>query len=203
MNQRRWLWIAVCVLLFAVGCGGTKTEKGPEASACPALDTLLEAVAKLEAQLNAAPWAECEAALAGTLTRLEQNIRENDQICHFLNQKQRPELSRFAFVDALRGRIERDTVADGIYFLIRLRGIFSADPAISEYFSEELAYVATANPKCYLDYLRDNPDQERMLLHSTKWNPLLLDDLIAGFQPLSGAAGILDFLQQLKDDQSP
>jgi hypothetical protein len=43
--------------------------------------------------------------------------------------------------------------------MLRWMGIFKGDPEISEFFSEEISYVAIGNPACYLGYVQQNPDR--------------------------------------------
>jgi hypothetical protein len=85
---------------------------------------------------------------------------------------------------------------------LRWMGIFKRDPEISEFFSEEMHQLAKDNPACYLGYLQQNPDQEVMLLYSTRWHTLDLDTLVARFTRLPDSEPVVSFLRNLKDQKT-
>lgn len=189
-------------LLLATACQPSPSDPdaGPDpAPRCAALDTLMATLHAVDSLLPLPNnWPNCSDRLRRVLDLMERNVRQGDESCHYLNQQNYPERPRFLFVDHLADRIRRDTLSEGLYFFVRLRGIFSDDPEISEYFSEELAHVALVNPVAYLDYLHANPDQEVMLLYSTKWTLLDADRLIGQFSGLEGSAPVVDYLRDWK-----
>lgn len=194
------------ILLFSLLCTCLLTacadpaRNTPKAQApCHQLDSLLQQVTAVEtALLEDQDWTTCANLLRPMLDDLRHNMQDDSSECNFLNLKKFPDHDRFMFVELLRDRTEQDTIPEGIYFLLRLRGIFDTDHDISEYFSEELHLVALNNPHCFDTYLRTNPDQEVMLLYSTKWNPLDLDTLIAKFNRIDSASPAVTFLTDLK-----
>lgn len=155
-----------------------------------------------EALLNGEAWETCIPLLDRSLAGLEANQLEEDKPCDYLDQRLAPDEPRLLFVESLRDRIESDTISAGIYYLLRFRGVFKEDREISEFFSEELATIAMRNPACYLGYVSENPDQEVMLLYSTKWNKLDLDTLLGGFEDLDSLGTVSAFLQNLKEEQT-
>lgn len=170
---------------------------------CPELAKVLDRIGKLDSLLEMkAEWPAIANVMDAALKGLALNMRQEKEICNYLNLQQYPDQPRFLFADALALRTLQDTLPAGIYYLLRLRGIFSEDAAISEYFSEELARMALQNPACYLGYLLENPDQEVMLLYSTKWNYLDADLLIERFQNLRGAEAVVSYLKNWKTKRS-
>jgi hypothetical protein len=152
--------------------------------------------------LESAPWETCKPYLQASLAPLARNQRPDNPDCNYLDQRYRPDEPRLLWVEDLRNRIEEDTISEGIYYLLRWRGIFKTDPEISEFFSEELSYVAMSNPACYWGYLAQNPDQEVMLLYSTKWNTLDLDTLVNRFGRLPDAGPVVQFLHNLQEQKT-
>lgn len=187
------IWIPV--LLFSA-CGGAKTARDSSLpGACEALDSLFDKLAKMEmALLDGEDWKQCKPLVQDGLAALEARHKAGDTICNYLDQRHHPDIPRLLWVESLRSRIEEDTIAEGIYYLLRFRAVFKDDQEISEFFSEELASIALNNPNCYLGYLIENPDQEVMLLYSTKWNRLDMASQAKAFENLEGGAIVADFL---------
>lgn len=172
-------------------------------STCAELDSLFQTLNALDSVLmNDAPWQECLPYLDASLPALTHNQRAENKDCNYLDQRYKPDILRLGFVESLRSRIEADTLSQGIYYMLRWMGIFKGDPEISEYFSEEISYVAMENPACYLSYLQHNPDQEVMLLYSTKWNVPDLDSLLSRFSRIPGSESVTGFLSNLKDQKT-
>jgi hypothetical protein len=171
--------------------------------ACGELDSLFTTLTAMDSVLmNGEPWEVCKPYLQSSLSPLSRNQRKDNKDCNYLDQRIRPDEPRLLWVETLRSRIEEDTISEGIYYLLRWRGIFKDDPEISEFFSEELSYVAMGNPACYWGYMRQNPDQEVMLLYSTKWNAMDLDTLEGRFSRLTGADPVVSFLHNLKEQKT-
>lgn len=202
MRILKGISVAFCLCLAACRQEPTTNVQLPP-SQCAELDSLLETLHELDSVLmNNAQWATCIPYLDGSLESLSHNQRPENKDCNYLDLTYKPDEVRLQFVETLRSRIEQDTIADGIYYLLRWMGIFNADPEISEFFAEEISYVATENPACYLRYLKANPDQEVMLLHSTKWNTMDLDSLAARFARLPEADAVVGFLRSLKEQKT-
>jgi hypothetical protein len=192
------------ILLLATACRqeGTTTPT-PIASPCAELDSLFSTLKAMDSVLlEGTYWEECVGLLQTSLQQLSHNQRPENKDCNYLDQRILPDEPRLLFVETLRSRIEQDTLPAGIYYLLRYRGIFKEDPEISEFFSEELAHLAYSNPACYLGYLNQNPDQEVMLLYSTRWNTMDLDTLLARFGRLPAAEPVRNFLLNLKEQRS-
>lgn len=196
-------------MLLVIGCclaacnQAPKVIAPPQPASCTELDSLFSTLAALDSVLmNGGEWGVCKPYLDASLTALARNQRPDNKDCNYLDQNYRPDELRLMFVETLRSRIEEDTIPGGIYYMLRWMGIFKGDPEISEFFSEEISYVAMGNPACYLGYLQQNPDQEVMLLHSTKWNTLDLDTLLGRFSRLPGSEQVTGFLANLKEQKS-
>lgn len=193
----------LCACLAACQSGESLSPPPPATPTCSELDSLFSTLGQMDSMLiNGAPWEACEPYLQSSLAPLSHNQRPENRDCNYLDQKYRPDEPRLLWVETLRSRIEEDTISDGIYYLLRWRGVFKSDPEISEFFSEELSYVAMSNPACYWGYVKENPDQEVMLLYSTKWNALDLDTLIGRFTRLPDAFPVVNFLRNLKEQKS-
>jgi hypothetical protein len=188
------IWLPF-VLLSA--CKGGKSAPSPVVTEqCQALDTLFSKLEEMEAALlDGREWEQCKPMLMDGLIALEENHELGDSLCNYLDQRHHPDVPRLLWVESLRSRIEEDTISEGIYFLLRFRAVFKDDNEISEFFSEELASIALNNPQCYLGYLLKNPDQEVMLLYSTKWNKLDLPRQSLAFGTLEGGGVVADFLK--------
>lgn len=201
--MRFFPWMLITLGLFLIGCDvAVQTESGKPMENCAQLDSLFQDIRVMdEALLENKDWGNCLALLDKSLLGLEANQQVEGKPCDYLDQRFLPDEPRLLFVESLRDRIESDTISQGIYYLLRFRGVFKEDAEISEFFSEELAHIALRNPACYLEYVRQNPDQEVMLLYSTKWNPLDLDTLLSGFEPLDSGGTVVAFLQNLKVEQ--
>jgi hypothetical protein len=170
---------------------------------CAELDSLFQVLGSMDSALiENADWASCRPFLQASLDPLSYNQRPENTDCNYLDQQYRPDEPRLLWVESLRSRIETDTLAEGIYYLLRWRGAFNHDPEISEFFSEELSYVAMNNPLSYWQYIETNPDQEVMLLYSTKWNRLDLDTLIARFGRIEAAHPVHQFLQNMREQKT-
>ena len=128
---------------------------------------------------------------------MDDNATE-EGACNYLNTDIHPDHLRFDFVEDLRQWTVRDTFLDGIYFLLELRGAWSDDSAIYEFFSEEIARVAMDNPICYDHYLRDHPGQMNMLLDTTQWSYADLPAIKTSFVKIKAQPAILEFFDQLK-----
>lgn len=197
--------VLLLIGLLAHACSSPPATNPPQESPgeCPQLARLLGHVGQLDAHLaETAEWKTIAQAMDRVLQGLATNLKQEETECSYLNLEHFPDQPRFLFIDELAYRTQQDTLPEGIYYLLRLRGIFSEDPAISEYLSEELARLALQNPACYLAYLTENPDQEVMLLYSTKWNFLDADLLIERFSELAGAASVVRYLKEWKIKQS-
>ena len=191
-----------CCLLMGCSEGQNVPATLPKSS-CNALDSLFGSIQKMdEALLSGENWDACLPLLDRSLAALEANQTEENKPCDYLDQRLKPDEPRLLFVESLRERIEKDTIAEGIYYLLRFRGVFKEDVEISEFFSEELAHIAMRNPACYLEYVTQNPDQEVMLLYSTKWNKLDLETLLNRFEDLDSLGTVVAFLQNLKEEQT-
>lgn len=183
-----------------MSCNPPATPAHPQESPCLSLDTLLQHVDNARIALEEGrSWAECANLLEPVLDGLRQNMRRDTGECNYLNMKKFPDRDRMLFVDLLRDRTETDTIHQGIYFLLHLRGIFDQDEAFSEFFAEELAHVAHNNPHCFQAYLNANPDQEVMLLYSTKWNRLDLDTLIHRYGRIDSGGTVVKYLSEQKE----
>lgn len=190
-------------LCFAA-CGETPAPMIAEPmKPCAELDSLFTRLAALDSVLmNGEEWMVCKPYLDASLEALAANQRPENKDCNYLDQRHRPDDLRLMFVETLRSRIEEDTIPEGIYYMLRWMGIFNGDPEISEFFSEEISYVAMGNPACYLGYVQQNPDQEVMLLYSTKWNTMDLDTLLNRFARLPASEQVVGFLTNLKEQRS-
>ncbi|MFN8393326.1 MAG: hypothetical protein U0176_01490 [Bacteroidia bacterium] len=197
--------IVFVLCIFLAACNeATDPAVQPQPSAnCAELDSLFLTLNALDSVLmNDEPWETCLPYLDASLPALTRNQRPDNKDCNYLDQRYKPDILRLGFVESLRSRIETDTLSQGIYYMLRWMGIFKGDPEISEFFSEEISYVAMENPTCYLGYLQHNPDQEVMLLHSTKWNAPDLDSLLNRFARLPGSETVTAFLSNLKDQKT-
>lgn len=203
MRLIQGILLGLCLCLAACHeAAGPVTPPQPP-TACAELDSLFRTLDALDSVLlNEAPWPDCLPYLDASLPALTHNQRPDNKDCNYLDQRYKPDILRLGFVESLRSRIETDTLAEGIYYMLRWMGIFKRDPEISEFFSEEISYVAMENPHCYLGYLQHNPDQEVMLLHSTKWNAPDLDSLLARFSRLPNSETVTAFLNNLKDQKT-
>lgn len=194
--------ILIC-LAFASCQDGQRIPPANQTNPCSELDSLFATLHELDSALvNDAPWSFCEGVLKRSLGGLSHNQRKDNTDCNYLDQRYRPDELRLMFVETLRSRIVEDTIPEGLYYLLRMMGVFKTDPEISEFFAEEISYLATENPACYLGYLKQNPDQEVMLLHSTKWNTMDIDTLLARFSRLSDSSAVVNFLENLKDQKT-
>jgi succinate dehydrogenase flavin-adding protein (antitoxin of CptAB toxin-antitoxin module) len=211
IGEKDWLLIFVpmrfvfpmllmCGLLFtACPSPETQPKSGEDSLACAGLDELMLRLSEVNQMLeDGEEWESCKTHLSNVVELMDQNMQQPEERCHYLNQHNYPERPRFVFVETLSDRIRKDTLAGGLYFYVRLRGIFGDDAAISEYFSEELAHLALNSPDSYLRYLQSNPDQEVMLLYSTKWNFLDADTLIQRFSRRQGSEAVVDYLKEWK-----
>lgn len=189
-----------CGLLFtACPAPESRISSGQDSLGCAGLDELILRLDEVNQMVETGKdWSACKAKLSQVMEMMENNIREDGERCHYLNQQNHPERPRFMFVESLSERIRRDTLPDGLYYYVRLRGIFGDDAAISEYFSEELAHLALNSPDSYLRYLLANPDQEVMLLYSTKWNFLDADTLIQRFSRRESSDPVVEYLKEWK-----
>jgi|GEM_PF-2570820 hypothetical protein len=195
--------IVTFLICICVACAPVDPTSNPkDESQCPDLFALLQTVDSATLALeNFEPWPVCTRKLMPVLEGLKQNMKEDTSFCSYLNLRVFPDQDRFLFVDLLRERIERDTLEEGIYFLLHLRGIFIDDPDFSEFFAEELAHVAHHNPTCFQGYIRNNPDQEVMLLYSTKWNRMDLDTLIYQYANIDSSGPVVKHLKVEKSKQ--
>ncbi len=201
----------ICISLFAwmlASCSGpaATTDQGEgNENSCGVLDSVFKNITRLEDLFtdSSSTWAMVKQPLQEVLDGIGHNIEIQDSVCQFLNSKIHPEVERFAFVESLRRRIVRDTIDDGIYFLIRLRGIFSNDNDIQEFFSEEIAHIAYSNPLAYLGYLRRDPGQREMLLNTTRWSIFRDDSLLARFNRLEEGKGVAAFLEKIRQKNEP
>lgn len=196
-------WWAVCILLMCLASCRADTASLPPAhenQVCGELDSLFATLSRMDSVLiNGEEWEICKPLLHSSLEALSHNQRKDNKDCNYLDQRYRPDEPRLLWVETLRSRIEEDTISEGIYYLLRWRGIFKGDPEISEFFSEELSYVAMGNPACYWGYMEANPDQEVMLLYSTKWNAMDLDTLVGRFSRIQTATPVVNFLRNLQE----
>jgi hypothetical protein len=191
-------WIFLPLLMAA--CTVNSPKRQVEDDPCVQLDSLLQLLGNAQVALEeGADWPVCSAHLQPLLEGLRENMHSDTGECNFLNMRKFPDVDRLIFVDLLRDRIEADTLPQGIYYLLHLHGIFNDDPDISEFFAEELAHVAHNNPHCFQGYLDENPDQEVMLLYSTKWNRLDLDTLIHQYAFLDSGGAVVVHLEEQKE----
>lgn len=193
-------------LMCLQGCGSEPAGDPPaqpddpdRQEACADLDSLFGLMDRLEAHLQA-EGALDEGLMEKTSRALEKNLHSGAQDCHYLNHHHAPERNRFFFAELLTEKTSADTLPLGIYYLIRFRGLFSEDPEITEFFSEELAHVAHANPHAYTAYIRRYPNQKNMLLHSTRWRKRELPGLIGRFRAMQGGEEIAGFLEELHQE---
>lgn len=202
MRVPEWSVGLLCLLMVACKPATPEAVPPPPApAACAELDSLFQVLGEMDSVLLAgAPWADCQPYLQASVEALARNQRKGNADCNYLDQRLRPDEPRLLWVESLRSRIEEDTLPEGIYYLLRCMGVFKGDPEISEFFSEELSYVAMGNPACYWGYIAENPDQEVMLLYSTKWNAMDLDTLVARFDRLQGATPVVTFLRNLQEN---
>ncbi len=202
MRKLQWFWLGF-VLCFAACRETPAPVDQPLPTSCTELDSLFAKLTALDSVLmNGEDWEVCKPYLDASLSALAYNQRPENKDCNYLDQRHRPEDLRLMFVETLRSRIEEDTISAGIYYMLRWMGIFKDDPEISEFFSEEISYVAMGNPACYLGYVQQNPDQEVMLLYSTKWNSMDLDTLLRRFSSLPASEQVVGFLANLKEQRS-
>lgn len=191
--------ILVCALSACGKSEGEVADKQDQNNVCTSLDSVFTGLELLEKLCDdsSANWARIKMPLQQVLEGLKSNMEGGDTSCLFLNHKIHPEVERFAFVESLRRRIVRDTITDGLYFLIRLRGVFARDEEIQEFFSEEIAAVAYKNPLAYVGYLRRDPGQRQMLLNTTRWSIFREDSLINRFRRTRGGEEVVLFLERL------
>ncbi len=203
-TMRKFKWVLSILCLGWAACrSDLASPPSPSTQTCSELDSLFQILGKMDSALvNDAPWEICKPYLQASLNPLSHNQRKENTDCNYLDQKYRPDEPRLLWVETLRDRIEEDTIPEGIYYLLRWRAAFKHDAEISEFFSEELSYVAMRNPACYLGYLQANPDQEVMLLYSTKWNKLDLDTLVGRFGRMEQADPVVNFLRNLQDQST-
>lgn len=199
--------ICGCLLLLATltACQPGSTQE-PEAKPCERLDRLIghiEAFQETAAVTAAANRNQAEPLIETIIATLDSNQQQSPGECSYLNEEAHPTHIRFEFVDQLTQWTIRDTQPSGIYHLIELRGIFSDDAAISEFFSEEIARVALENPSCYLGYFQTHPNQQQYLLNSTKWSLPDLPRLIQGFEAIDPQGQVHAFLLSLSGRQNP
>lgn len=192
------------ILAIALALAACDSGKAPVATPapkpdCARLDTLLGGLSTVQHLLDdtAQSWAAVKPPLDELLEGIHVYLNSGSADCHFLNQKLHPEVERFAFVEALRRRIVRDTLSDGIYYLVRFRGLFPRDKEIAEFFSEEIAHVAYRNPEAFVSYLRRDPGQKEMLLNTTRWTVFNTDTLSARFGRTPGGEGVKAFIEGL------
>ncbi len=191
----------VLVLISLLGCGKSEEAKEPnpaEASVCYQVDSLVNAIESFKSSLeNENNTSAREANLRNIIGLMNRNaVVEGD--CNYLNTELHPDHLRFDFVENLRNWTIRDTFYQGIYYLLKLRGAYSDDSAIYEFFSEEIARVAFDNPSCYDGYLRQQPSQLNMVLSTTHWSYPDLPQLKSKFTAINALPAITDFLDQLK-----
>lgn len=199
LRAYRFIFPILAGLLLWAGCVDSDPQPNPPKEECKSLAELLDRIEALDSAMQGnGKWEDCQGFVEPALEGLATNAKNESEECNFLNQHHFPDRPRFLFVESLRDRIERDTITEGIRYLVRLRGIFSEDEEITEFFSEELAHVAMRNPACYLGYIHENPDQEVMLLFSTKWNYMDADTLIAKFGRLEDSEAVTKYLLDLK-----
>jgi hypothetical protein len=193
--------VALCclVLLLAMGSCKPNTPEGPgtepaDSAGCAQLDTLMQSLQKFEALAADASWAEMQPALDDLTARLRVNMDARNDTCSFFNLKLYPDVDRFGFIELLKIRITEDSIVQGILYLIKLRGAFCVDKEITEFMSEEMAHVAVDNPTVFLRYYNDNPGQQELLLHSTRWHNVNIDSLVSRFNRLQGGEPIASYL---------
>lgn len=202
-KSRHTIWFLLC--LFGLGaCGPTaSTNHEPVESDCPLLDSLFRAIHSFkETSPQNTPTAEREAKLEAMVSAFENQGNESQDSCSYLDQNLHPDEERFDFVAPLTDWIVEDTFYQGIYYVIRLRASFNEDPAITEFFSEELAGIALHSPYCYAQYLSAHPAQEPLLLNSTRWSTTNLDALLTGFREVGAGKNILAFLEKFQTEQA-
>lgn len=203
----RLLSLALALALLG-SCSGKEPQPGEPGKneICQVLDSLFLQIQALETSLGrpGTPWAELKPGIQSILEGLQKITQVKDSTCNYLNHRIHPEVDRFSFVETIRNKIIRDTVSDGIYYLVRLRGIFASDEEIQEFFSEEIAYVAYRNPVAYLAYMERDPGQREMLLNSTRWSIVRSDTLLSRFGRVKGGELVTTFLEHLsqKNDES-
>ena len=196
------LLTAILLLLIAAGCENPPPKQVQEQS-CAALDSLMVEIAAFQEAVDAEGGnaVEMERILEGVVEGLAKN-QTGPKECNYLNENVHPDHLRFEFADWLTGWTIRDTFTNGIYHLIELRGVFSDDSAISEFFSEEIARVALENPLCYQRYFDQHPAQQQLLLNSTAWSRPDLPELIHAFEAIDSAGKISHFLSSLPPSQN-
>lgn len=193
--------ILLSVLLpFFAACDPEGTDKPPGTDSlnCSQLDTLMQTLDHFQVLATEAGWDEMQPSLDQLTHHLRNNIERRNDTCSFFNMQYYPDADRFGFIELLKTRITEDTIPQGILYLIRLRGIFCVDKEITEFMSEEMAHVAVENPYVFLKYYQDNPGQQELLLHSTRWNNVNTDSLVARFSRLPGGDSVAAYLRDWK-----
>lgn len=194
------------ILLFLVvfslfSCGENKqpTEpKSPEITECGQVDSLVGDIEEFQKALATnSPTSKRENHLRKIIALMDLNAGVEGE-CNYLNTDLYPDHLRFDFVEGLRDWAIRDTFSNGVYYLLELRGAYSDDSAIYEFFSEEIARVALDNPTCYDQYLRGHRGQINMVLSTTQWNYPDLPQIKSQFKDINSLPEIIDFLDKLK-----
>jgi hypothetical protein len=195
-----WPLLFLALLLGLTSCdpAGKKTPHQSDSLNCSQLDTLMQSLDAFQLLVMDAGWEEMQPSLDQLTHHLRNNIERRNDTCSFFNMQYYPDADRFGFIELLKERITEDSIPQGILYLIRLRGIFCVDKEITEFMSEEMAHVAVDNPSVFLKYYQDNPGQQELLLHSTRWNNVNTDSLIARFSRLEGGSPIADYLRGWK-----
>lgn len=197
-------WGIVALAIFTmIGCGPEAKVDGQ--ADCALLDSLFNHTDSLE-KLLADPtpsWVQIKILLEPTMHIMARNQDSPSNECSYLDHRYRPEKERFLFVDLLSEAAINDTFPEIIQYLVRLRGVFGEDPEIFEYLSEEMAHVGFANPRAYAQYLEDFPEQKKMILNSTRWNPVNVPKLRKKFESIPAGEEIAAFLAKRFPTNSP
>lgn len=191
----------ILALVFFLSCGETQDttdQVQPDETDCSQLDSLVNGIAMFRSSLGEnGNIAQREVKLGEIIDLMDRNAVVEDD-CNYLNTDLHPDHLRFDFVEGLRDWTIRDTFYQGIYYLLELRGAWSDDSAIYEFFSEEIARVAYENPHCYDGYLREQPGQVTMVLNTTRWSYQDLPEIKSKFAAIEAIPEIIEFLDQLK-----
>lgn len=196
--KKEWIYYGLGMLLLMWGCGENNSVPNPPNSPtapCSQLDTLVGQIESFSTLLTAPAVDpnQIDRELPAILDGLRRNQNAADS-CNYLDGTYFPDHLRFDFVGHLTQWAIRDTIPLTVRYLVKLRGIFIDDTAISEFFSEEIARIALRNPIAYQTYFNDHPAQQQMLLNSTQWRSLNLDDLIANFENIAPQPRIHQYL---------